>query len=217
MVKYYIISYFYLTSHLFTIKTEVFSWNLCSAPSQAFFWLIGRLDINVTFWTVFVINKESCNLAISNYYLGHTVEINIVCVCGYCINISASVALRVGKISSLLEKLGCFENSWSTVRTLKIKEFYTYSFLPLSSSNNREPPRRAFTVTITQHWGLSACWLAGSNDVTQGPERQTAFESQTPSQQREGEPDLLHTAFDNSSLKAERECAGCFTDETSPL
>lgn len=87
MVKYYIISYYYLTSHLFTIKTEVFSWNLCSAPSQAFFWLIGRLDINVTFWTVFVINKESCNLAISNYYLGHTVEINIVCVCGYCIKL----------------------------------------------------------------------------------------------------------------------------------
>ncbi len=197
MVKYYIISYFY------TIKTDVFSWNLCSAPSQAFFWLIGRLDINVTFWTVFVINKDSCNLAISNYYLGHTVEINIACVCGYCININASVALRVGRISLLLEKLGVLKQ----LKSFKIKEFYTYSFLPLSSSNNREPPRRAFTVTLTQHWGLSACWLAGSNDVTQGPADSVWIADAPslhtrvvpPSQQREGEPDLLHTAFDNSS------------------
>lgn len=55
-------------------------------------------------------------MAITNYYLGHTVEINIVCVCGYCININASVELRVGRISLLLEKLG-------VLKQLKYKEF----------------------------------------------------------------------------------------------
>ncbi len=154
-----------------------------------------------------------------------------VCVCGYCSfcckassaiqhDINAFVVLRLKNLL-VTGKAGVF---WKQLKDCQDAENQRVLHLLFSSivklKQSRAPHGgRSQSQSHNTEASLRADWLAlmMSHRARRGRQLLNCRRDVPPSQQRKGEPDLLHTAFDNSSLKAERESAGCVTDETSPL
>lgn len=104
-------------------------------------------------WLVFIINTESCNLAISNYYLGHRVDMYIVCVIIASTRSAVKLLTQYSMTSArllrfVLGESACHWKSWGVLKTAEVlsglwksKSFTLTLFFHCQAQTIESPPQ----------------------------------------------------------------------------